>query len=475
MANMILETDSYKVSHWKQYPPGSQYVHSYYESRGGAYPATLFFGLQYYLMDLFCRPIMDYDIDEAEEFFNAHFGRDMFNRAGWEHILKAHGGYLPLRVRAVPEGTLVPVSNVLMTVENTDPEVPWLTNYLETRLAEIWYPITTATLSFRCRHIIQRHLERTGDPALVDFKLHDFGYRGVSSQESAMIGGMAHLVNFKGTDTMAALVGARNYYNCPMAGFSIPAAEHSTITSWGREHEVDAFRNMLRSYPTGLVAVVSDSYDIYGACEKLWGETLRDEVLARDGVVVIRPDSGDPIHVCTKVLEILGAKFGFTVNAKGYRVLDPHVRVIQGDGVDPVAIDMILSALSNRGWSADNIAFGMGGALLQKTHRDVCSFAFKCSNITVNGVDRPVSKSPVTDPGKASKAGRLSLYRTRKTGEYHTGDVEKHGWNLGVWEADEVMQTVYQDGEFYHRQTFDDVRALAAAQETRQYGIAFSA
>lgn len=455
--NPTLATDSYKVSHWCQYPLNTAFVHSYFESRGGLYERTLFFGLQYYLQEALMQRVTWSHLDEAEAFFRDHFGRPLFNRAGWEHIIRVHSGALPLRVRAVPEGTMVPVSNVLLTVENTDPAVPWLTNYVETRLSELWYPITTATLSHQCRNIILQYLVETGDPTLIDFKLHDFGYRGVSSQESAAIGGLAHLVNFKGTDTMAALVAAREYYDCKMAGFSIPAAEHSTITSWGREHEVDAFRNMLTSFPTGLVAVVSDSFNIYEACDKLWGQTLHDEVLQREGQLVIRPDSGEPVEVLTRVLDILGRRFGYKTNQKGYKVLEPHVRVIQGDGVDPAAINRILAALKTNGWSADNLGFGMGGALLQKVNRDTCKFAFKCSNVTLaDGTEIEVYKEPFTDPGKNSKRGRLALYRNTKTGEFRTG-------KPGERTHDEVpmLQTVYQDGNVFNWNTLDEIRARA--------------
>jgi nicotinamide phosphoribosyltransferase len=462
--NPILTTDSYKFSHWKQYPPGTEYVRSYFESRGGEYDKVLSFGaLQYYVHEVLMKPITQHDIAEADEFVTAHLGPGIFNRDGWGHILRVHGGYLPLNVRAVPEGYFIPTGNVLLTVENTDPKVPWLTNYLETRLSNIWYPYTVATLSNHCRQLILSALRQTGDPGLIDFKLQDFGYRGVSSQESAAIGGLAHLVNFKGSDTVAAIVAAQRYYGCPMAGFSIPAAEHSTITSWGRDHEVDAYRNMLTSYPTGLVAVVSDSFNIYDACSHLWGETLHDEVLKRDGVLVVRPDSGHPPTVVKKVLEILGQRFGYSVNQKGFKVLNPKVRVIQGDGCDPVMIDMVLGVMAINGWSADNIAFGMGGGLLQKVNRDTLKFAFKCSSIVVNGFERGVSKSPVDDPGKNSKAGNLTLY-VKDNGEYVTADR-----NRPAPGRTDFMQTIYVDGLPRHKETLDEIRNRHRIEELRYF------
>jgi nicotinamide phosphoribosyltransferase len=229
--NPILNVDSYKTSHFKQYPPGTTHVSSYIEARGGDYSTSLFFGLQMFLKEYLTKPITAADIDEAEEVLSAH-GMP-FNRSGWEHILNQHGGYLPIAIDAVPEGSRVPLRNVLLQVANTDPECAWITSYVETALLRaVWYPTTVATLSAHCRHTIQRYLELTADNTEgLPFKLHDFGARGASSEETAAIGGAAHLVSFQGTDTVSALVAVRRYYNEPMPAFSIPAAEHSTITA----------------------------------------------------------------------------------------------------------------------------------------------------------------------------------------------------------------------------------------------------
>lgn len=454
--NICWLTDSYKVSHYKQYPPNTRRVYSYFESRSGSvYPATTFFGLQYWLKQYLVGPVVTkHKIDEAEELFNAHFGGPVFNRPGWEYILNKHGGHLPIEIKAAPEGTVVGESNVLMTSENTDltPGVSWLTNYLETLLVQVWYPSTVATQSRAMKKVILKYLALTGDPSLIDFKLHDFGFRGVTCPEQAAIGGAAHLVNFKGTDTVAGLVMLRKFYNEKMGGFSIPAAEHSTITSWGREHEVDACRNMLQQYPSGLVATVSDSYDIFNCCANIWGGVLKDEVLARDGVLVIRPDSGDPPTVVVKVLNILGEKFGFTTNGKGYKVLHPKVRVIQGDGIDYKMLELILGAMGLAGWSADNIAFGSGGGLLQKLNRDTQKFAFKCSSALVGEEERDVFKQPVTDGGKKSKAGRLKL-------------VWQHGAHGAVLTTvpatdprEDQLKTVFRNGELLIDQSLAEIR-----------------
>jgi nicotinamide phosphoribosyltransferase len=324
--NFILNTDSYKTSHYLQYPPDTEEISAYVESRGGAFPHTLFFGLQAFIKEYLLTPITNADIDEAQEIVTAH-GLP-FNLDGWLRVVNVHGGRLPIEIAAVEEGEVIPTGNALLQVRNTDRELPWVTSYVETALLRgIWYPTTVATLSFETKRRIKRYLDETSDdPAgQLPFKLHDFGARGVSSQESAMLGGMAHLVNFRGTDTLAAVLGARRYYAAAMAGFSIPAAEHSTITSWGRARERDAYANMIAQFgrPGKLVAVVSDSYDIFNAASEIWGKALKEQVLACGGTLVVRPDSGDPVAIVVEVLKRLADAFGATKNAKGYNVLNP--------------------------------------------------------------------------------------------------------------------------------------------------------
>lgn len=453
MADSILFlTDSYKITHWKQYPPGTEKVYSYFESRGGKFDSTTFFGLQYYLREyLEGQRVFLSDILEAQEFWQAHFGRDLLNLEGWMHILDEHDGRLPVSIKAVPEGTSIPTRNVLLTIENTDPEVPWLTNLLETLLVQVWYPMTVATLSREMKKLILEYLVKTGTPELIDFKLHDFGFRGVSSVESAGTGGAAHLVNFMGTDTARGIRIAMEHYSAEMCGFSIPASEHSTITSWGRDREADAFENMLAQYPEGLVACVSDSFDIYKACD-IWGTELKEKILGRQGTLIVRPDSGDPPTVVVQVLDRLAAHFGYSKNEKGFKVLPDQVRVIQGDGIDYAMTRQILSVMDLSGWSADNIAFGMGGALLQKLDRDTQKCAFKCSAVTVNGEEREVYKDPITDPGKASKAGRLKL--VLKDGQYETVKSSEEG--------EDCLLEVFRDGEILQSHDFQEVRARAS-------------
>ena len=467
--NLLLNTDSYKASHWLQYPPGTDATFFYLESRGGTYDRTVFFGLQAILKEYLARPVTHANVDEAREVFSAH--GVPFNEAGWRYIVDHHGGLLPIRIRAVPEGTVVPTHHALMTVESTDPKAFWVPSYLETMLLRIWYPVTVATISWHARQTIRQFLERTSDDpeGQLPFKLHDFGSRGVSSVESAALGGAAHLVNFLGTDTVSGLLLARDCYHEPMAGFSIPAAEHSTITSWGREGEVEAYRNMLRQFarPGAIVAVVSDSYDIFHAIREHWGKTLRQEVIDSGATVVIRPDSGDPVAVVHQCLELLDEAFGHTVNGKGYKVLD-HVRVIQGDGINPTSIRAILERITSAGYATDNLAFGMGGALLQRLDRDTQKFALKCSAARVDGQWIDVYKDPVTDKGKQSKRGRISLYRHREYGSFRTGPApdalvpgQEPALPMGY---DEALATVWEDGRLVHDWTFAQVRERANAE-----------
>ncbi len=448
--NILLLTDSYKVSHYQQYPAGTTSIYSYFESRGGEFPEVIFFGLQYYLNSYLQGQVVTQEkIEEAAALYKGHFGKNIFYREGWEYILKEHGGKLPVCIKAVPEGLATPVHSVMMTIENTDPKCWWLTNFLETLLVQVWYGSTVATLSHAIKQRILSALEETGDPSLINFKLHDFGFRGVSSVESASMGGAAHLVNFMGSDTITALTFIQDHYNTDkIHGFSIPAAEHSTITSWGKENEAAAYLNMLQQYNEGLVSVVSDSYDVYNACKNIWGGVLKEEVLKRKGTLVIRPDSGIPKDVVLKVTEILGEQFGYTINAKGYRVLHPNVRVIQGDGVEYDSIGEILEHLKQHNWSADNIAFGMGGGLLQKLNRDTQKFAFKCSSAIVNGEARDVFKDPVTDSGKRSKRGRLKLVMENET--YITRSQEEAGMD--------ILQTVFENGEIKKKYSFEEVK-----------------
>ncbi|MEL6194202.1 MAG: nicotinate phosphoribosyltransferase [Bacteroidota bacterium] len=465
--NLILLADAYKYSHHKLYYPGTTSIYSYMESRGGKFDETVFFGLQYYLKEfLEGVAFTQEDLDEAADFLPQVFGRgDVFDKANFQYILDTYGGKLPIRIKAVPEGISVPTQQVLMTLENTDPKCFWLTNFLETVLMQLWYPITVASISREVKKVVTRYYQETATPgseAGVDFVLNDFGFRGVSSVESAGLGGAAHLINFDGSDTLAGSSLIKAYYNSQTVfGKSIPATEHSIVTLLGEKGELDVFKHVLDTFPEGIVACVSDSYNIFRACEEYWGEELRGQILDREGTLVIRPDSGDPIRTLLAIFDILFTKFGFTTNEKGYKVLPPQVRVIQGDGVNYDAIKNMYAALKEAGISAENLVLGMGGALLQKLDRDTQKFAIKCSHAVVNGESVIVQKSPtemdkdgnITPSFKKSKGGRLKLvkiegdYKTVQEGEYP--------------ELKDELITIFENGEIRQEWTFEEIRERA--------------
>ncbi|WP_415894443.1 nicotinate phosphoribosyltransferase [Neptuniibacter sp. PT8_73] len=459
MKNLILNTDSYKTSHYVQYPQGTEFVSSYIESRGGVYANTIVFGLQAFIKAYLSKPVTKEDIDEAEVVLTAH--GVPFNRDGWEYILSAYDGYLPLEIQSVPEGTLLPTNNVMVQVKNTDPKCAWLTSYIETALLRaIWYPTTVATVSKSCKEIIKRYMEETTDSTDgLTFKLHDFGARGASSEESSALGAVAHLVNFMGTDTVSGLLAAKRYYGADMAGFSIPAAEHSTITSWGKPNESAAYKNMLKQFGGRgkLLAVVSDSYNLWNAIDNIWGDELIEDVKNMEGTLVVRPDSGDPVEIVSETIERLMAKFGSRYNSKGYRVLPDCIRVIQGDGVNLESIAAILEALKIRKISTENIAFGMGGELLQKVNRDTQKFAMKASAIQINGEWQDVYKDPITDPGKRSKRGRLALIKNANNNFLTIREDE-----LGAMNNELI--TVYRNGDLLKEWSFEEIRELAEQQ-----------
>jgi len=454
--NIITLTDSYKFSHHKIYPVGLQKMYSYFESRLGAkWDNTVFFGLQYFLKEHLEGIVVTKEgIAQAKALVDVHIAPGIFNEKGWTRLLEKHAGKLPIRIKAVPEGMIVPIGNVMMTIENTDEEFGWLTNYLETLLVQVWYPNAVTTNSYEQKKILYRYLVETGDPAGLGFKLHDFGFRGATSVEAAGIGGAGHLVNFMGTDTVKALEVARDYYSAGICGFSIPATEHSQMSLLGRDGEVTMMRRVLEEFPAGLVACVSDTYDIYNAVKNLWGGELKELVLKRDGCLVIRPDSGNAEEILPDLLASLGQSFGQTKNEKGYFVLNGKVRLIQGDNVSIETLEKFLKAITKAGYSADNIAFGSGGGLLQKLDRDTQRNAFKCSAAKIDGKWLDVYKDPITakDYSKKSKAGRLALIPDGDTVKTVKVEGEKD-------HPEDLLLTVFEDGELKKEYTFEEIRA----------------
>jgi nicotinamide phosphoribosyltransferase len=456
--NILFNTDSYKVSMSEQYPPGTEYIRSYISSRGGVFDEVMFAGLQPFLKNVLSMRITREDVLLADKLWKIH--GEPFPLEKWLYIVDKCDGKLPLKISAVKEGTVVPVKNVLLTIINTDPECYWLTTWVETAmLRAVWYMTDVATKSFQIKKVLQTYLEKSGDPNGLMFKLHDFGARGAHSNESASLGAAGHLFNFMGTDTFVGILRLINDYDAAIeeVGFSIPAGEHSTVTSWGKTGEIDAYFNFVKQFskPGSIYAVVSDSYDIYNACEMWSTGELKEAVIAGGGKLVIRPDSGDPLVVLPKMLHILGDNFGFTVNSKGYKVLN-HVAVIWGDGINKQSIEAILRTMVDlHGWSADNFAFGMGGALLGSSQRDDQKWAMKCSQagIRKNGKLEwfDVFKDPVTDSSKSSLKGDVILVKNH--GEIRTIRREE------ILISDIAMlELKFIDGEIVNSIKFPDIR-----------------
>ena len=456
--NIVTNTDSYKICHWNQYPSTTENVYSYFESRTGAlYNKTVFFGLQYFIKEYLLGPVVTKEgIEWGKYLCEKHFGNaNNFNEQMWTYILKSYDGRLPIRIRAVPEGTPVNVSNVLMTVENTDPKCFALTNHLETLLSNIWAASTVASLSREVKILCNHYLNETSDnPGHINFQLHDFGQRGVASPETAAIEGAGHIINFMGTDTVLAMELANQYYSASMDGlaYSVPATEHSIMTSLGPDGEFKIFENLLDKYPTGILSVVIDSYD-YRRFIDVYARKLKDRILARDGKVVFRPDSGEPNSTTLDVLDLLNGVFGSTTNSKQYKSLNPKVGTLWGDGIDYNGIRSILFTMRNNRWASDNIVFGMGGGLLQKINRDTQRFAFKSSAQKRDGVWHDVFKKPL-DTSKVSKHGRLKLIKDTE-GIYHT-------INEGEFpDNPDQLVTVFENGELVREYTFGEIRKNA--------------
>jgi nicotinamide phosphoribosyltransferase len=460
--NICLTTDSYKLNHWNQYPAGTEKVYSYFECRKGAkFAETPFFGLQYIIKNHLEGVVVTREkIENAAKLCKAHFGSEKyFNREGWEYILNSYGGKLPVVIKAVEEGTVVPINNVLMTIENTDNKCFWLTNFLETILSQVWYSTTVAALSREVKVNIKEYFDLTSDGGLLNFGLHDFGFRGASSWESAGIGGAAHLINFLGTDTVVAMEVAVNYYNADLNGlaFSVAATEHSVMTALGKNGEEQVVENLLNEYPTGILSVVSDSYDIYNFVSNIVGTKFKDRILDRDGVFVVRPDSITPTHPTPEeemvwIMENLWANIGGTINNKGYKVINPKVRVLWGDGIDIDGIKKILYAVTKAGFATENIAcFGMGGGLLQKVNRDTQRCAFKCSAQYRDGQWYDIQKNP-KDVSKASKKGKLKLIKV--DGEFETVGENDPG--------EDYLKVVFYDGVLLNEVDFATIRKNAA-------------
>lgn len=465
--NSILKIDSYKLSHPFVYEDGITGMFSYNEARIKG-ETIVPFGTQMWVIKNLLKPITKDDIDEAEAFAASH--GEPFPRELWERVLNEHGGFFPVKIRIVPEGMRIPSQEIVSSCECDIPGLFSLSSNLETSMQRgLWYPTTIASNDYKNWRAIRRYAAETADSYdLVPFSLHDFGARGVSSGETAEIGGAAHLVFFQGSDTIEGIRAVNFYYNHKMAGNSVPASEHTVQCSFGSTpwEQRRYLEKMITTYakPGCIVSIVADGYDIFREAKQLCD--LKDMIIASGAKIVIRPDSGDPRDVIPKVLEILEEGFGTDINTKGYKVLK-HVGILQGDGVDYEAMVEILELVTRLGFSSSNIVFGSGGGLLQRVNRDTYKFAQKASAIKVNGEWKPIYKNPVTDPGKASKSGRLTLVRNMKTGQFKTVNIDtelvkyvENGW-------EDVMITIYDGvnhpGKLLHFDDLETIRKRAQA------------
>jgi nicotinamide phosphoribosyltransferase len=438
--NPLLALDVYKMGHMRQYKPGVTKVFSYLTTRSDKrFDKMVFFGLQYYLKKYLSIPLEPWMAEEfiqvSEEILGTKVSFDVEEKI---HKLCTLG-YWPLEIRAINEGIVLPVKNVVMTIINTLPEYYWCVGFVESLLLKVWYTSTVASMSLKYRETLHNYMQLSSD-APVDFEkfmVHDFGYRGDHCEESAAISGVAHLTSFVGSDTVPALNCAKKYYagntgiKLPIMA-SVPASEHSVMSSFGRENELDGFKHMLKTYPTGIVSIVSDTYSIWDVLTK-HAVALKDDILARDGKVVFRPDSGDPEKILCGdidadphspegkgVIQLLDEIFGHTVNLKGYKVLNPKIGVIYGDGMYFERWQRIIQRLVDMGYSAENLVIGIGGILRNFT-RDDLGFALKATYVEFGGNGQNIMKDPVTDPDKKSHSGIVGLFVDEK-GQMTTTD-----------------------------------------------------
>lgn len=460
--NKSIWQDSYKYSHFMLYPDDLQSVSTYIEPRGPAGSDVLFGGLQHLLKDVFSNPVTKDDVDYLKSYIVPH-GLP-FNEPGFDKLVNKHGGYWPIEIQALPEGTVSPTRVPQIQYKETDPDFAWAPSFLETTAIRdgAWYCSTVATISWEVKQICKEFLDETSDnPEAINFMLHDFGFRAASSFESGMIGGFGHLINFMGTDTTAALVVGRESYHEFMPGYSVIATEHSIATIWGPKREgkyldkaLTAIENAPLENPFPIGSVVSDSYNLWDFINEVV-RSRKERISKLRGRLVIRPDSGDPTIVPIKTIEMLGEIFGFTVNSKGYKVLPNYIRVIQGDGVNRDSIRQILINLKKAGWAADNIVFGMGGKLIGAPQRDDFKYAQKVNSATLSDIIVDVYKNPITDPGKASKAGRQAVIRENgKLMSIHEDNLKGR---------ENILRPVWRNGELLVDDSLATIRARSNA------------
>lgn len=459
MKSILRLADSYKYSHASQYPKNMVYMYDYMESRGGVYSNTVFVGLQYYLKKYLTKPVSMKDVKKARTKAKRH--GIPFDYEGWKHIVKTHKGILPIKIKAIPEGTVVPTGRVLMTIESTDTRVPWIAGFVETIFLKVWYPTTVATKAYHVRKM----LERYGSKEWAQFAYHNFGDRGSTSVESAAIGGFAHYTQFMGTDNFDSLDIAEDFYNTTeMPAYSVFATEHSTTTSHGRDGEEEFVYNQLLENPDrAIMSFVADSYDVYAFTHFCTDKNSRIRKLIESRPhqkLVLRPDSGDAIEVINRMLNIMKAnKVAVIPKDQGvFNTTFIDFGLLWGDGITPKVIENIITIQATNGYAAENFVFGSGGDIMQNVNRDTQKFAIKCSSISIEKMGKVISidvyKDPITDPGKTSKRGKVTTWFNTETGEYDKGLVNQQPSPNHI----EALIKVYENGKLFNESTLADIR-----------------
>lgn len=491
----ILLTDGYKLDHRRQYPKGTERVYANWTPRSCAhYPeaeeGAVVFGLQYlikkYLIDdineNFFKQPKEKVVDAFAHRVNTFLGPD--NQVGVEHVAALHDlGYLPLRIKALPEGSICPIRVPAVTVINTKDEFFWLTNYFETLISTtLWLPMTSATSARLYKKELKRHAKKTGfanQPGL-DFLCHDFSMRGMAGVEAAIMSGMGHLTSFTGSETIPAIYGLEKYYGASAANGeviagTVPATEHSVMCAGGKVDEFETFKRLITEvYPQGFVSIVSDTWDFWQVMTD-YLPRLKDTIEARDGRLIIRPDSGDPVHIICGytaddfenfqeqsmrsdaelkgAYEILWDIFGGTVNAAGYKVLNPKVGMIYGDSITLERQKEIYRRLEEKGFAATNLVLGVGSFTYQFKSRDSLGFAMKATWCQVNGESREIFKDPKTDDGVKKSLKGLICVKKDQMGKYYAIDQV-----APEVEATGELQTVFEDGRLLKEWTLSEIR-----------------
>ncbi|WP_310554702.1 nicotinate phosphoribosyltransferase [Flavobacterium sp.] len=483
--NPLLLTDGYKVDHRRQYPDNTTLVYSNWtprKSRIDGVEEVVFFGLQYFLKKYIIHDFEDYFFKRPKAEVVAKYSRRINNylgenQVGIKHIEDLHDlGYIPMVFKALPEGASVPIRIPMFTMYNTKPEFFWLTNYFETLLsAVVWLPCNSATIAKQYRLVLDKYAQETSSiPEFVDWQGHDFSMRGMGGIEAAITSAAGHLLSFTGTDTIPAIEFFEEYYNAnsdvELIGGSVAATEHSVMCMGTTEGEYETFKRLIcEIYPKGIVSIVSDTWDLWKVLTD-YLPRLKEEIVGREGKVVIRPDSGDPADIiCGNpngkteqekkgVIELLWDVFGGSTNAKGYKELIPQIGAIYGDSITVERATNICERLKQKGFASTNVVLGIGSFTYQYNTRDTFGFAMKATYGEVNGEGRAIFKDPITDDGtKKSAKGLMKI------------ELENNIYKLideVTWEQEKQgeLKEVFRDGTLLVDCTLIEIRKQIAGK-----------